>query len=346
LSTSRQLAADLLVSLDKRFDALQCERAGPRAWSLVNVWIAAERVRHLFVLRAHLLGPNRWQELLELGRRRTVEMWFVVHPSVSARIHECLSTTSYRCWDPASFAALWSNSPANKDRPITGADFAEVPVEDFVTFRSACRRLLNPATFERVDRVFCESMDRTELAVQPWRFRLRRPRPPELELSDVAAQLQALLVSSSSPGEALVRLRGAQAAYFKNGWLVDYRPPLTPSDSGLVPLGPRLDTAVAARLRRLCDPRSTAAMTLFLIADLRSHGLVRLDIRDIDDDGGAVSMGASRFVIPDYARSLVRAQLVERNQAGASETDPLFVHPPPDNANSPPPYATFSAAPA
>ncbi len=329
LTTSRQLAADLLVSLGKRFDALQNERAGPRAWALVDVWTCAEQVQHLFVLRAHTLGPKRWQELLDLGRRRKIHLWFIVHPGVPARTHACLANVSYRRWDPASFSARWRDIPAADDVVSAAVDLPEVPAEDFVTFRSACRRLLDAAAFERVDRVFCDSMDRTAVDLEPWRVHLRRPPPPTLEAADVAAQLQALLVTSSGPREALVRLRGAQAAYFKTGWLLNFRPPLIPSDSGLVPLGPSLDSAIAARLRRLCDPRSTAAMALFLIADLRSHRLASLDLGDIDADGGAVAVAhrTQRFVVPDYARSLIRAQLAERNQAGAAAADPLFIHP-------------------
>lgn len=199
LSTSRQLAAGVLVSVGKRFDALQSERAGPRAWSLVDVWITAEHVRHLFDLRAHLLGPKPWQELLELGPRLNVEMWFVVHPRTPAGIHRCLANTAFRRWDPATFTAHWRDSTADDDATSRGSDFLEIPAEDFVTFRSARRRLLDPAAFGRVDAVFCDSMDRTELALDPWRPRPLQPRPPDLDLADVAAQLQALLVSSSGP---------------------------------------------------------------------------------------------------------------------------------------------------
>lgn len=66
---SLQLASDLLVSLGKRFDALAFECARTRAWELVEIWMAAERVRHLFVLRGHLLAAGRWRELLEPARR-------------------------------------------------------------------------------------------------------------------------------------------------------------------------------------------------------------------------------------------------------------------------------------
>lgn len=336
-SSSLQLASDLLVSLGKRFDALAFERARTRAWELVEIWMAAERVRHLFVLRGHLLAAGRWRELLELARRGGIEAWFVFPGRLPAGVESLLATMSCRRWDPCSFAAHWSDVARDSAAEDEEAEFPEVPAEEFYTFRAACRRLLTPANFERVDRTFCESVRRTSAALEPWKPKPRGPMPPPLRLGDVGVQLQNLLVDSSGSAEALVRLRGAQAAYFREGWLVGFQPPLVPPDSGLVPLGPRLDPATASRLRRLCVPRSTAAMALFLIADLRSVGLSRLDVGDVDDEGKSVCVGPHRFAVPDYARSLVMAQFAERRRNGAGASEPLFVHP--GTGQRPPPSA-------
>lgn len=78
-------------------------------------------------------------------------------------------------------------------------------------------------------------------------------------------------------------------------------------------------------------------MALFFIADLRSVGLSRLDVGDVDDEGRSVSVGPHRFAVPDYARSLVMAQLVERRRSGAVASEPLFVRP--GTGQRPPPSA-------
>jgi hypothetical protein len=51
-----QLGADLLVALGKRHDALELEHLGSRGWALAAMWLRAERIAHLVVLRAHQLG--------------------------------------------------------------------------------------------------------------------------------------------------------------------------------------------------------------------------------------------------------------------------------------------------
>ncbi len=326
--TSTELAADLLVALGKRFDALGFERVRHRAWQLVDLWMAAEQVAHLFVLRAHLLHPNRWRDLVALGRRRGIDVW-LVGASLDAARRRSLEPTEPHRWSPDGFAEHWGPASTAQYRDSNHeTPFPDVPAEDFPTFRAACRHLLDAGSFERVDSVYRQCMDDTDEWLRPWKPRGRRALPPSMELGDVAQHLQGLIVASSGSAEAVVRLRGAQAACFRAGWLIGFEPVVVASETGLVTLGPGLDAAVARRLRRLCTPRSVAAMALFLVADLRSEGLCRLDMADVDADGGAVAMrGGPRFAIPDYAASLLRAQLLDRRWAGAGDSEPLFVHP-------------------
>ena len=320
-----ELAADLLVALGKRFDALRAERARKQAWHLVEVWYEAERIRHLFVLRAHLLaGPLR-EELIDFGRRRELEIWLVgalPHGSVPP------GRRRWQRWSADRFLARWE-MPLEDDGREGGHDagFPEVPSDDFFTFRATCRRLLEPEAFDRVDAQFCASMDDTAAWLRPHTKVRFGPVDKPLELGAVAAQVHGLLSSATCPSEALVRLRGVQAAYFRAGWLVQFAPHLVDPDSGLVPLCPTLLPRTTARLRRMCTPRSTAAMTIHLAAGLRSEGLARLNVEDIDQDGGAVALGNHRLSVPDHARSLVRAQVVDRLRQGARGGQPLFVHP-------------------
>ncbi len=149
-----------------------------------------------------------------------------------------------------------------------------------------------------------------------------------MPIGDTAGHLQGLLASSSSSSEALTRLRGAQAAFFGAGWLVAFSPEaFAGADTGPLLLRPGLGAGAAARLRRLCTPQSTAVMALFLACDLSAQAMSRLSLASIADDGGSVTLGSDSFSIPDYAQSLVRAQLVHRRREGAKATDPLFVHP-------------------
>ena len=319
--TSTQLAADLLVALGKRFDTLRFERQRPRAWPLVELWMAAEEIRHLFVLRAHLLHPDRWRELTALGHRHGINIWLI--GAATSHLDRPPQGRRRPCrWNADTFAAHWADA-TTATQPDT-ASFPEVPAEDFPTFRAACRRLLDAASFERVDHAYRQSMDDTNAWLRPWNPRGRRTTPPPLTLDHIASHLQNLIVTSTGPADAVIRLRGAQAACFRAGWLLGFEPVVVNAKSGLVTLGPDLDTTVAARLRRLCTPHSVAAMALFLATDLHSRALSHLDIADISTDGTTVAMGGGqRFRIPDRAASLVRVQLLDRRQAGAADSEPV-----------------------
>lgn len=314
ITSPTDFAADLLMAVGKRFDALRFEHAGSRAWPLVQVWFQAEEVRHLFVLRAARLGLPLLNKIVDAGGQMGLAVWLI-------GAHKGLLGVDASRWDTQAFGERWAAS-VSSSREVDEGGFPEVPDDDFVTFRSTCRRLLDPLSFERVDRVFCQSMDSTARGLEP-RVGVGSGLP--MSASDVATQLQGLLVSSSSAAEALTRLRGAQAAYFLAGWLVSFPASECRIVHGMVPLGPTLDPVTARRLRRLCDPSSTAAMALLLATDLRSAGLSSLNISDIDHEGAHVTVGDDhRFVLPPYARSLVRSLLIERVLAGGTGRDPLF----------------------
>ncbi len=312
-AASNDLAADLLVSLGKRFDALGFERARSRAWELVEIWFRAEEVRHLFVLRAAQLSPPLRRRIRELGRSVGIEVWFLGTVPTGRG-------TDVERWDGGKFQARWAVAVVSGE--VDEAGFPEVPDDNFERFRATCRRVLDPISFERVDRAYCWSMDVTVEWLK------QRAGGSGLVKAEAAGQLQALLVSSASAAEALTRLRGAQAAYFLAGWHVPFPPAGCHSIDGIVPLGPTLDPLTARRLRRLCTPRSTAAMALVLATDLRSDGLSRMRVGDVNESGATISADdGHRSSVPHYARSLVRALLVERTRAGASDDDALFIRP-------------------
>jgi hypothetical protein len=327
LATSSQLAAELLVALGKSFEALTAERCKARAWDLVDTWIAAERVRALFVLRAHLLAPALCQELVDLAKRAGLDLWLVGQGGC-AGLMPAGADTPHRLWDPASFVERWADIERSEHLPDGHSGFPEVPGDEFVTFRASCRDLLDPASFERVDRVFCEAMATTLTWLRGWQGRQLQTLTEEVPIGDTATHLQGLLVSSSSSSEAVTRLRGAQAAFFRFGWLVAYSPQaFAGTDTGTLLLRPSLDPGTATALRRLCTPQSTAVMALFLAVDLSTQAMSRLSLASIADDGGAVSIDSGRYSIPYYAQSLVRAQVIHRQREGAEAAHPLFAHP-------------------
>jgi hypothetical protein len=146
--------------------------------------------------------------------------------------------------------------------------------------------------------------------------------PPAL--ADVSALLQQLTATSSCAAETLVRLRGAQAAFFAHGFLLSMQL-VSGAQVGPADLRPRLDQAAADRLRELCTPSLAAAMTLTLVTEMSPAQLCELDLGDVAADAAAVRVDGEWFTIPAYAHSLVRAHLLDRASVGAGPADPLFV---------------------
>ncbi len=308
----------MLTALGKRFDALRFERATRRAWELVEIWFQAEAVRHLFVLRSAHVKPALLRNITDMGLQHGAEVWHIGAGGGGG-------DWPHSRWNPLTFRARWSGAVAEETNEFD-ADFPEIPDDDFLTFRWSCWRLLDAPRFKRVDRCFCEAMDTTDEWLHP---RIRFDRGQTLGADEAAAQLQALLISAASPAEALTRLRGAQAAYFRAGWLLEFPASQDGKSAGIVPLGPSLDPTMARRLRRLCTPRSTAALALALATDLRADGMSRLNIADVHHDGAGIAIGDGdhQFTVPNYARSLLRALVIERRLAGAVELDGLFIDP-------------------
>ncbi len=149
-----------------------CRRsaAAPRAWELVDTWIAAERVRHLFVLRSHLLPPALCLELVDLASRADFDVWFIVRGRENGQVPAVADTGHHR-WKQASFVERWAGVRRDDRPPSENAGFPEVPGDDFLTFRSSCRDLLDPASFERVDGVFCGALSATAAWLGGWQGR-------------------------------------------------------------------------------------------------------------------------------------------------------------------------------
>ena len=370
-SSSALFAIDLLVTLGKRFDAVRSEHAVRRGWPLTTIWMQAEQITDLFVLRADRLAARRWQELLDLAEGCRLRLWLINHrPTLRPGHRRVLAAGSFQVLGLDQFIARWqpaldaegTSDPARFDGGVAEAElaspapFPEVPGDEFPLFLAACRRLLDEASFAQVDLLYQDCHD----AASTWLgAHLRRtPRPSTEELraagsdeadllrllrgspqppppvTEVCALLQQLTTTSSSAAETLVRLRGIQAAFFARGFLLSMQM-ASGAQIGPADLRPYLDQEVGERLRALCTPLLAAAMTLALVTEMTPAQLCELNLADVAADGATVQVDGDRFAIPAYARSLVRAQLLERARQGASDTDPLFVTPRDQQRSSP-----------
>jgi hypothetical protein len=323
------LALDLLVALGKRFDQLEAERVQPHAhaWELACLWLAGEHTRHLLVLRAHRLDQHSWRRLLALPGTCQLSLWLVVHrPDLRPAQHSALAQTRHQRITHQQFAALWeltltAHPRAHPAAPDASLPFPAVPGDDFASFRAAARRLLDAHSFHRVDAAWRAALAQT-LAWPPL-ARTSQALTEPFSVADVAAFLQRLTVASASAAETLVRLRAAQAGFFRHG----YHLRLTVQPGALLEatgLRAGLDRPTADRLRWLATPRLAAAGALVLATELTPEQLGLLTFDQVNPDGGTVQVAGHSYAIPTYARSLVRTLWLQRHRQGATPTSPLF----------------------
>ncbi|MGH3097706.1 MAG: hypothetical protein ACRDMV_17110, partial [Streptosporangiales bacterium] len=73
------LVGDLLHGLGKHRHALARERRTRAGIELLRVWLRAEQIRHLVLLRTHLLRPGLLTQLTDLAAATGVRLWPVWH---------------------------------------------------------------------------------------------------------------------------------------------------------------------------------------------------------------------------------------------------------------------------
>jgi hypothetical protein len=357
--TPTWLGCDLLLALGKRFDAVRAEHVRSQAWELAIVWLRAEAVEHVFILRAHGLTVRALERLRALQVQTGVHLWLVsACRGVTTAQRQVLSQTDCETMHRDAFLQRWRRvAQASRPRPLSSppGTFPAVPGVDFPVFRAMCRRLLDPVGFAVVDRTFATALADTLRWLSTRRSIRERFRALELELDELDAtipytyrdrerrlqlrneldeawygfergarnQLQALTSASGSPAETLVRLRAAQAGYFRFGLLLEVHVP-PQALRGTAEFGPTFTADLADRLRGLCTPALAAAATLALAGHLGPHALTSLCVGELTTSGTLLQLhrGEQR-VLPAAAAPLVRAQLIQRWAQGASEDDAL-----------------------
>lgn len=315
------LGEDVLVALGKRPGGLVAEGVSRRGWALAGMWLRAERIEHLVVLRAHLLPPSRWRELAALTAAAGTKLWLVVHQGGLGTGHRAAldgtgaGLAPVRPWRVA-LALL--PTPAE---PVLGP-FPEVPDVEFPLFRTAARRLLDSAGFARVDAVYRPTL----LAARDLARRWTRPGTglASIDPHHAAAALQRHTIDATSLDEVLTRVRAVQAGFCTAGVFLKLprRRPGLPAAG--VSYAPRLDPVTVERLRGLCSPTAAAALAIARVTGLRSAALRSLRVRDVHDTGPDQLLIAERtlYRIPAPVAGMVRAAILEHHAQRVAHDDP------------------------
>lgn len=303
------LGEDVLVALGKRPGGPTAEGISRRAWELAGLWLRAEQVRHLVVLRAQLLPTTRWRELAELTAAAGTRLWLVTN--------EPGHDTGERGLPWRVALSLLPTPPT----AVTGS-FPEVPDVEFPLFRTAARRLLDPAGFARVDEVYRTTLAQAHDVACGWARPGTAGRP--VDARHGAAVLQRHTIDATSTAEVLTRVRAVQAGFFTAGLFLQL-PPRPGLSAVRVCLAPRLDPTDIDRIRGLCSPSAAAVLAIAAATGLRAGALQSARLRDVlcgtGPDQHLVADG-TLYRLPTSVAGSVRAAVIERHAQLADEPAP------------------------
>jgi hypothetical protein len=321
-ATLSVLGEDLLVALGKRPGGPAAEGIRGRAWELARLWLRAEQVRHLVVLRAHLLPTPRWRELAELTAAAGTRLWLVAHHAGRDPDHRA-DLGEIRDGDvgpgrPWRVALSLLPTPAT----VVNGEFPEVPDVEFPLFRTTARRLLDPAGFAHVDTVYRTTLAQARDVARSW----TRPGAVlgSVEGRHGAAVLQRLTIDATSTAEVLTRVRAVQAGFFTAGVFLQL-PPRPGLSAARVSLAPRLVPASVERIRGLCSPAAAAALAIAAATGLRAGALRSIRLRDMHDTrpDQQLVVDGTLYRVPGWVAGLIRAVVIERHVQLAGEPPPV-----------------------
>lgn len=278
------LAREVLYALGKNRAAL----AGVgrrRIVELAALWLRAERISHLVVLRAHSLPSDTLRELADLAEEIGLLCWAVAHgPAVVA--------ASALPW-PAAADRLGEARRPLSPPPDPGEAYRQA--RDLARRAGRTWTIYHEHTMKRV-RTVREGTELVEL-LQPLTIDAR-------DLDDLRLRLHATVTGLRDEGLDLA-VSGLD-------------------DRRLRCLGPRFDAATVARLRRVACPVGAAALTVAQATDQDAPNLARTRREWTDPDGRHLRTTVGTFRIPPQARPVMRA-LLEHHATRPGPAPALFV---------------------
>ncbi|MFC0250252.1 hypothetical protein ACFFIO_17245, partial [Citricoccus parietis] len=218
--TSQDLGHDLLRALGRPIHRLAAERLqGSRpAWRAVAAWLHADQLSDLIVLRAHLLGADRWSQLIELSRGTGTRLTLVCHTrSIPSPLAQALTKIDHRILTNLELLDLPAGGHRPSAPPAADPGMASLPRVTYpgvINFRRYAFDQLGPIEFARFDTIY-RSAQETTLA---WLDGRPDAATSDDEREAAMGLLSELVHDSPSRTHTLARLRGAQAAFRWHGF--------------------------------------------------------------------------------------------------------------------------------
>ncbi|MDE3721397.1 hypothetical protein PWG71_08350 [Nocardiopsis sp. N85] len=350
---SLALIRDTMRALGKDPRALPTGTPG-ELWRLARAWMRAHGVRHVVVDRAHLLADEQIRALAEVE----CDLTLIWSNGQAPRIPPLERDRNLRVQNTYTFAVTLSGALRQGAAPPTPpptVDVPDLPLVDFPRFRAACRDRLGRAAFARVDEIYQATLART----LDWE---QGARDGDFTVSLTAYLRDGLIGALVDPHLALLRVRAAQAALLRTGWLLRWNTTRLGPDPAAALRG-HLDLTRTHRLYRHYRTDHVAATVLALHLDQDPRFFDTITGQDVTPAGQlqwqhppTIPVYPTRYSIrrrrhpplpeprrdrygteyeeltgavrlPAHIRLFMAAHLAHRHHQGALDIDPFFVHP-------------------
>lgn len=319
-------------------------RVADTTLEVVLPWLLAYRVRHLLLTRADRMPSASLQHALELAAAAGITVW-----TTGAPLHDLhrqvLAGRRAQTLTAEEFLTAWNTATAQA-QPVepdeTGltarpAAWPPMPADDFPTFRAAMRRCLPADVFAAADALFLATMTDARARLAPLLCgdndavrAVEQDRPGVVCLDRTALEkqvsryLHTLIGASTSTPEVTVRLRAAQVAAFRLGWLLSVNLDRVVATADEPSVAARRDPRTWQALRLFRYPYQGAICVLAGL-DLDNNTIRALPAGAVAGDGSTVTVHGHRFPVPPPARVMLRAQRLSGQLAGRTDAQP-FIH--------------------
>jgi hypothetical protein len=280
----------------------------------LDAWLHGERIRDLFVLRAHTDRFNI-TESVRLSDQLDLRVWlFLAAERIPIRTARELENVPHTTLSFAEFQDLHQSVRPSAPLSLPRGDYPCVPDDDVWTFLDACAELVPTGRLsDRVRRSFEEGRQ----AIMRW-----LPENPHPIARRIALVLRSLADATQSADEAIARLRGAQAAFFAARWYMTFSVAAVRASFKARPRG--LDDHTVALLRTVPDPYAAALGLLAVSRPVTRSQLADITVDACDPQGRFVNTAGGKIDIPEAAAGILRAHLRWTRRGKVNDALPLF----------------------
>jgi hypothetical protein len=300
--------------------------AGVRpAEALAAAWLHARGVTDVLFVDCQIHPPDRVRRILDWFTSLGIRTWLCItraepNDLAAAALEKLTGDAGGHTVRYALLERHFPDRRKENNSPETTLNLPDVPMVDVLAFRQACRDLLLPDDFVKVDELFIATVARID-----GKLRLSTDRQRTRAAQKI---FRRALERTGDTNDFIVTVRAIQAAALRNGFNVRVAVPMLLGGEATVPRIGKLDAQNAwLGLARYRDPDVGA------VAALYHHGIdpelmPELTITDVFfDTAGDATVATSEGVgsVSGPGALFLRA-LVRYRQLTASGTSALLFH--------------------